>query len=33
VITEVRVGDLVDTQRRRRRQLVETYTSGSPSYA
>jgi hypothetical protein len=33
VITEVRVGDLVDTQRRRRRQMVETYTSGSPTYA
>jgi hypothetical protein len=32
MITEVRVGDLVDTQRRRRRQLVETYTSETPSY-
>jgi hypothetical protein len=32
VITGVRVGDVIDTQRRRRRQLVETYVSASPSY-
>ena len=32
VITSVDVGDVVDTQRRRRRQLVETRLSGSPSY-
>lgn len=32
MITELRVGDLVDTQRRRRRQLVEVYTSQTPSY-
>lgn len=32
VITQVRVGNRVDTQRRRRAQLEETYVSGSPSY-
>lgn len=32
-VTEVRVGDVVDTQRRRRRQLVEAYQSATPSYA
>lgn len=32
VITSVRVGDVIDTQRRRRRQLVETYVSGTTSY-
>jgi hypothetical protein len=32
VITQVRVGDVVDTQRRRRRQLQETYVSDTPSY-
>lgn len=32
VITQVRVGDRVDTQRRRRAQLEETYVSGTPSY-
>jgi hypothetical protein len=32
VITGVRVGDVLDTQRRRRDQLAETYVSGSPSY-
>jgi hypothetical protein len=31
-IDEVRIGDRVDTQRRRRRQLVETYTVGAVSY-
>lgn len=32
VITGVRVGDVVDTQRRRRDQLDEVYVTGSPSY-
>lgn len=32
-ITEVLVGDVVDTQRRRRDRLVEAYVSGTPSYA
>jgi len=32
VITSVRVGNRMDTQRRRRDQLVESYTSGTPSY-
>lgn len=31
-IDEVRVGQVVDTQRRRRRQLVENYSSASVSY-
>ena len=31
-ITQVRVGDRMDTQRRRRDQLAETYSSASPSY-
>lgn len=32
VITRCDVGNVVDTQRRRRRQLVETRLSGTPSY-
>lgn len=31
-ITQVRVGNIVDTQRRRRNRLVETYQSANPSY-
>jgi hypothetical protein len=31
-VTEVRVGNVIDTQRRRRRQEPETYISGTPSY-
>jgi len=31
-ITTVRVGNVIDTQRRRRRQEVEVYTSANPSY-
>lgn len=31
-ITQVRVGNRMDTQRRRRDQLEETYSSASPSY-
>jgi hypothetical protein len=31
-ITTVRIGDVADTQRRRRRSLVEAYTSASVSY-
>jgi hypothetical protein len=32
VVTTVRVGSIVDTQRRRRNRLTEVYTSGNPSY-
>jgi hypothetical protein len=32
MVTKVRVGNRVDTQRRRRRQLVETYAEDTPSY-
>lgn len=32
MVTEARVGNRVDTQRRRRRQLVETYSNDTPSY-
>jgi hypothetical protein len=32
VITQVRVGSIMDTQRRRRNRLVETYVSENPSY-
>lgn len=32
VITQVKVGNIIDTQRRRRRSLTETYISDSPSY-
>jgi hypothetical protein len=31
-ITQVRVGSVFDTQRRRRRSLSETYESDTPSY-
>jgi len=31
-INQVRVGNIPDTQRRRRRSLPETYVSGTPSY-
>lgn len=31
-INQVLVGNRMDTQRRRRQQLTETYTSGTPSY-
>jgi len=31
-ITQVKVGNVVDTQRRRRRSLVETYSAGDVSY-
>ena len=32
VISTVRVGNVTDTQRRRRRSLTETYVNGTPSY-
>jgi len=32
VITGIKVGNVVDTQRRRRRQLVESYVTGTTSY-
>jgi hypothetical protein len=32
VINQVRVGNIMDTQRRRRRSLPETFSSASPSY-
>jgi len=32
VVTSVQVGDVMDTQRRRRRQLVESYHSEDVSY-
>lgn len=32
LITQVRVGNVPDTQRRRRRSLPETYQSGTPTY-
>lgn len=32
VISQVRVGNVMDTQQRRRRQIVETYSSASPTY-
>lgn len=32
MITQVRVGNRMDTQRRRRDQVVETYSSATPSY-
>lgn len=32
VINQVRVGNVFDTQRRRRRQIAETYQSGTPAY-
>lgn len=32
VINQVRIGDVADTQRRRRRSLVETYSSATPTY-
>ena len=33
VINQVKVGDVPDTQRRRRNALVETYVSGTPDYS
>lgn len=32
VVTQARIGNVVDTQRRRRRSLVETVVTGTPSY-
>jgi hypothetical protein len=32
VVTQVRVGNVIDTQRRRRRSLKETYHDATPSY-
>jgi len=33
VVKELRIGNLLDTQRRRRRQIEETYTSATVTYA
>jgi hypothetical protein len=32
VVTQARIGNVVDTQRRRRRSLPETVVTGTPSY-